>query len=284
MTVSGVRGREFKAKQTRLVMYLKNLDLCYLDAWGCSEIVELLLQLVQRQGFYNDNSSNSGLNAVKNSTSGGDSNKGKGNNTTNNSSKLEWINVSGLQICGSISQSTTQTTTAATANASLVKIAPRYLAINHLLHVGYPTQQDMLAVIQRHLEHLLLGNPYHLQAGGSSSNDSARFKGMSLQNVQSISEGLMEFYTKFQAAFTMTRKRGGSASSNSTDAAAIAATGCNAHYQFSPKFIMKTLANLKYYPENSFNEDRLACEDDAEKFETILRHSIRKIGSKDRVL
>ncbi|KAI8114967.1 Cytoplasmic dynein 2 heavy chain 1, partial [Lucilia cuprina] len=294
MTVSGVRGREFKAKQTRLVMYLKNLDLCYLDAWGCSEIVELLLQLVQRQGFYNDNSSNSGLNAVKNSTSGGDSNKGKGNNTTNNSSKLEWINVSGLQICGSISQSTTQTTTAATANASLVKIAPRYLAINHLLHVGYPTQQDMLAVIQRHLEHLLLGNPYHLQAGGSSSNDSARFKGMSLQNVQSISEGLMEFYTKFQAAFTMTRKRGGSASSNSTDAAAIAATGCNAHYQFSPKFIMKTLANLKYYPENSFNEalycelvsmfkDRLACEDDAEKFETILRHSIRKIGSKDKI-
>ncbi|XP_065356058.1 cytoplasmic dynein 2 heavy chain 1 [Calliphora vicina] len=295
MTVSGVRGREYKAKQTRLVMYLKNLDLCYLDAWGCSEIVELLLQLVQRQGFYNDNSSNSGLNAVKNTgTSGGNAGNNNKNKSNNTSSKLEWINVSGLQICGSISQSTTQTTTAATANASLVKIAPRYLAINHLLHIGYPTQQDMLAVTQRHLEHLVVGNPYHhLQGGGSSNNDAARFKGMSLQNVQSISEGLMEFYAKFQAAFTMARKRGGSASGNSTDATTTAAV-CNAHYQFSPKFIMKTLANLKYYPETAFNEalycelvsmfkDRLACEDDAEKFETILRHSLRKIGSKDKI-
>lgn len=197
MIVSGVRGREYKAKQTRLVMYLKNLDLCFLDAWGCSEIVELLLQLVQRQGFYNDNSSNSGLNAVKNTvttnsasnTSNNNSNNKSKNN--NNNSKLEWINVSGLQICGSISQSTTtlQTTTAATANASLVKIAPRYLAINHLLHVGYPTQQDMLAVIQHHLEQ-------YLQSGGSTAN----FKGMSSQNIQSIAEGLMDFYTKVSNA------------------------------------------------------------------------------------
>lgn len=204
MTVSGVRGREYKAKQTRLVMYLKNLDLCYLDAWSCSEIVELLLQLVQRQGFYNDNSSNSGLNAVKNTTtSGGNANssnnnsRNKSNNTnSNSSSKLEWINVSGLQICGSISQSTTQTTTAATANASLLKIAPRYLAINHVLQVCYPTQQDMLAVIQRHLEHLLLRSQHHHLQGGGKSNDGAHFKGMSLQNVQSIAEGLMEFYAK----------------------------------------------------------------------------------------
>ena len=215
MTVSGMRGREFKAKQTRLVMYLKNLDLCYLDAWGCSEIVELLLQLVQRQGFYNDNSSNSGLNAVKTSASssgggGGGSrittsskSKGNSNNTNNKSnnsgnSNLEWINVSGLQICGSISQSTqATTTTSATANASLVKIAPRYLAINHMLHIGYPTQQEMLAVIQRHLEHLLLDQPYHLQgSGGAGGGSGAHFKGMSLQNLQSISEGLMEFYTK----------------------------------------------------------------------------------------
>ncbi|TMW41859.1 hypothetical protein DOY81_013061, partial [Sarcophaga bullata] len=200
MTVSGMRGREFKAKQTRLVMYLKNLDLCYLDAWGCSEIVELLLQLVQRQGFYNDNSSsNSGLNAS-----------------------------------------------------------------------------------------------YHLQGssgGGGAGGSGAHFKGISLQNLQSISEGLMEFYTKFQAAFNMARQRGSSASGNNTDAT-IAAGCCYAHYQFSPKFIMKTLANLKYYPENAFNEalycelvsmfkDRLANQDDAEKFETILRHSLRKIGNKE---
>lgn len=201
MTVSGVRGREYKAKQTRLVMYLKNLNLCYLDAWGCSEIVELLLQLVQRQGFYNDNSSNSGLNAVKNSSTtsaGGNVNSNNNNRirnkNSNSGSKLEWINVSGLQICGSISQSASQATTAATANANLVKITPRYLAINHLLHVGHPTQKDMLAVIQHYLEHLLLGNPHrNLQGAGGGG---AHFKSMSLQNVQTIAEGLMEFFAK----------------------------------------------------------------------------------------
>lgn len=197
-----MRGREYRPKQTRLVIYLKNLDLCYVDAWGCCEIVELLLQLVQRQGFYNDNGSNAGLNVARNSGGSNTSATGRSNKSHNSSngtgaggggggggssnSNLEWINVSGLQICGSISQ---QTTTAATANASLVKIAPRYLAINHMLHVGYPSQQDMLAVIQRHLEHLLLGRGYGDRAA-------AHFKGLNLQNVQYISEGLMEFYAK----------------------------------------------------------------------------------------
>lgn len=201
MAVSGVRGREYRPKETRLVIYLKNVDLCYVDAWGCSEIVELLLQLVQRQGFYNDSGgSNSGLNAARNG--GGGRSNATTNNTNNNSgsgsgnSNLEWINVSGLQICGSISQ----TTTAATANASLVKIAPRYLAINHMLHVGYPTQQDMLGVIQRHLEHLLLGQQ-HLYNGGAAA--AAHFKGLNLQNVQYIAEGLMEFYTKVCIIFVL---------------------------------------------------------------------------------
>lgn len=71
VTVSGVRGREYRPKQSRLVLFMKNLDLCQLDAWGACEIVELLLQLVQRGGFYADN--------------------------------LEWIGVNGLQICASIS-------------------------------------------------------------------------------------------------------------------------------------------------------------------------------------
>uniref|UniRef100_A0A1I8MV06 Dynein heavy chain, cytoplasmic n=1 Tax=Musca domestica TaxID=7370 RepID=A0A1I8MV06_MUSDO len=269
LAVSGVRGREYRPKQTRLVIYLKNLDLCYVDAWGCCEIVELLLQLVQRQGFYNDN--------------------------------LEWINVSGLQICGSISQ---QTTTAATANASLVKIAPRYLAINHMLHVGYPSQQDMLAVIQRHLEHLLLGRGYGDRAA-------AHFKGLNIQNVQYISEGLMEFYAKtfvcvcvrstplqLQLSFGQTRGASGKTTETGNGSAGTGGGGgvatLNTHYQFSPKLIIKTLTNLKYYPEDAFNEalycelvsmfkDRLVCEEDADKFETILRHSLKKIAGKDKI-
>lgn len=202
-----MRGREYRPKQTRLVIYLKNLDICYVDAWGCSEIVELLLQLVQRQGFYNDNGSNAGLNVARNSggNSSSNSTRGVGSNNKNNNggnsgvsgsggsnSNLEWINVSGIQICGSISQTMT---TDASANASFVKIAPRYLAINHMLHVSYPTQQDMLAVIQRHLEPLLLGgHQQHLGTTGSAAGP--HFKGLNVQNVQYISEGLMEFYAK----------------------------------------------------------------------------------------
>ena len=53
----------------------------------------------------------------------------------------------------------------------------------------------------------------------------------------------------------MARQRGSSAGGNNTDAT-MAVGCCYAHYQFSPKFIMKTLANLKYYPENAFNEVR----------------------------
>ncbi|XP_061401208.1 cytoplasmic dynein 2 heavy chain 1, partial [Musca vetustissima] len=297
LAVSGVRGREYRPKQTRLVIYLKNLDLCYVDAWGCCEIVELLLQLVQRQGFYNDNGSNSGLNVARNNSGGSNtstanaSNKGSsgtgggggGGSSGTGNSNLEWINVSGLQICGSISQQ--QTTTAATANASLVKIAPRYLAINHMLHVGYPSQQDMLAVIQRHLEHLLLGRGYGDGVPG------AHFKGLNLQNVQYISEGLMDFYAKLQLSFGQTRGTSGKASETGGGTAAALS---NSHYQFSPKFIIKTLTNLKFYPENSFNEalycelvsmfkDRLVCEDDADKFETILRHSLKKIAGKDKI-
>lgn len=33
-------------------MYLKNINLCYIDNYGTSEVLELLLQLIQRKGFY----------------------------------------------------------------------------------------------------------------------------------------------------------------------------------------------------------------------------------------
>lgn len=71
VTVTGIKGREYRPKQARLVLFMKNLDLCQLDSWGACEVVELLFQLVQRAGFYAEN--------------------------------LEWIGVNGLQICASIS-------------------------------------------------------------------------------------------------------------------------------------------------------------------------------------
>lgn len=140
VTVSGVRGREYKPKQSRLVLFMKNLDLCQLDAWGACEIVELLLQLVQRGGFYAEN--------------------------------LEWISVSGLQICASIS-------------GNLSKISPRYLAINQYVRVARPSAADMLAIVQCRLEPLL--HTHFKPMPGSSIN------------LQHVSECLMECFEKVKS-------------------------------------------------------------------------------------
>lgn len=141
--VSGLRGREFKARQTRVVLFLKNLDLCYFDAWGTSDIMELLLQLVQRGGFYADN--------------------------------LEWVHISGVQICGSVSQATT-----AVINGGLHKLPPRFLAINQFLRVIYPTDADMLTILQSQFEPII---------------SSGHFKAAPV-NVQYVVEGLLELFKK----------------------------------------------------------------------------------------
>ncbi|XP_053958646.1 cytoplasmic dynein 2 heavy chain 1 [Anastrepha ludens] len=222
VAVSGLRGREFKPKQTRVVLFLKNLDLCYLDAWGTSEIMELLLQLVQRAGFYADN--------------------------------LEWVHISGLQICGSISQDP-----ATSMGGGLHKLAPRFLAINQFLRVSYPTDADMLTIVQSQLEPLLA---------------SGRFKTAAV-NVQYVVEGLLELFKKLQATFT--------ASSRAWE-----------HYNFNPKFIMKLLHNLEYYPAEAFNEafcaeltsmfeDRLASEADVSEFQSIFRQTMRKFYGREKV-
>ncbi|XP_064546805.1 cytoplasmic dynein 2 heavy chain 1 [Drosophila montana] len=223
VTVSGVRGREYRPKQSRLLLFMKNLDLCQLDDWGACEIVELLLQLVQRGGFYADN--------------------------------LEWISVSGLQICASIS-------------GNLLKISPRYLAINQYVRVARPSPSDMLAIVQCRLEPLL-----HTHFRATSSGSSI--------NLQHVSECLMECFEKLQAAFT-------------------ASTGQQQqqqqqlHYQFSPKCIMKLIAGLVYYPSTDFNEalycellgmfrDRLASEEHVQQFETILKQTMRKYFGKEKI-
>ncbi|XP_067623203.1 cytoplasmic dynein 2 heavy chain 1-like [Eurosta solidaginis] len=222
VTVSGLRGREFKPKQTRLLLYLKNLDLCYLDSWGTSEIMELLLQLIQRAGFYADN--------------------------------LEWVHVSGVQICGSISQDTTST-----MGGGLQKMAPRFLAANQFLRVSYPTDTDTLIIVQSQLEPLLAGG--HFKAAAV--------------NVQYVVEGLMELFKKLQATFT--------ASARNWE-----------HYNFNPKFIMKLIHNLKCYPSDSFNEalcselysmfeDRLVSEADVSEFNSIFKQTMRKFYGREKV-
>ncbi|KQS61954.1 uncharacterized protein Dere_GG26644 [Drosophila erecta] len=219
VTVSGVKGREYRPKQARLVLFMKNLDLCQQDSWGASEVVELLLQLAQRGGFYAEN--------------------------------LEWIGVSGLQICASI-------------GANSGKIAPRYYAINQFVRVSRPTSQDMLEIVQRRLEPLL---EEHFR--GSEN------RGRSGVNLQHVSESLMDCFEKLQATFTNVGGR-------------------QAHYQFSPKCIMKLLDALVFYPASDFNEalycellgmfrDRLISEEHVQQFEGVLKQTMRKYCGKEKV-
>ncbi|XP_055594856.1 cytoplasmic dynein 2 heavy chain 1 [Uranotaenia lowii] len=71
MVLTTVKGKEYRPKFSKIVIYFKNIDLCTVDSWGTCEVVELLLQLINRSGFYSDT--------------------------------LEWISVVGIQICASIS-------------------------------------------------------------------------------------------------------------------------------------------------------------------------------------
>ncbi|KAH8249647.1 hypothetical protein KR032_011100, partial [Drosophila birchii] len=218
VTVSGVKGREYRPKLARLVLFMKNLDLCQMDSWGACEVVELLLQLAQRGGFYAEN--------------------------------LEWIGVSGLQICASIS-------------GNPMKIAPRYFAINQFLRVARPSSQDMLEIVQRRLEPLLGEHFKGKGAGGGGGG----------VNLQHVSESLMECFEKLQATFAATGAR-------------------QAHYQFSPKCIMKLLDALVFYPASDFNEalycellgmfkDRLISEEHVQQFEAILKQTMRKYCGKE---
>uniref|UniRef100_A0A1A9WMF7 Cytoplasmic dynein 2 heavy chain 1 n=1 Tax=Glossina brevipalpis TaxID=37001 RepID=A0A1A9WMF7_9MUSC len=79
-----------------------------------------------------------------------------------------------------------------------------------------------------------------------------------------------------------------------TATASTRSTHCRVNYQFSPKFLLKVLENLKYYPENSFYEalqcellsifrDRLSTTEDVEKFDFILKQTLRKIKSKEKI-
>lgn len=103
LVVSGIRGKEYKPKLLRLVLFLKNIDLCPIDSWGTSEVIELLLQLVNRSGFYGEN--------------------------------LEWVSISGLQVCATLSDLSKQ------------NLSPRFIAKCNVILTSYPNESDMQNII-----------------------------------------------------------------------------------------------------------------------------------------
>lgn len=109
LVISGIRGKEYKPKSSaRLVLFMKNIDLCPIDSWGTSEIIELLLQIINRNGFYGEN--------------------------------LEWISISGLQVCGTLTDLNKQ------------NLSPRFLSICNLLLTSDPNENDMQNIIVSFLD------------------------------------------------------------------------------------------------------------------------------------
>lgn len=107
LVVSGIRGKEYKPKLSRLVLFMKNIDLCPIDSWGTSEVIELLLQIINRGGFYGEN--------------------------------LEWISISGLQVCGTLSDLGKQ------------NLSPRFLSKCNIILTSYPNESDMQSIVMSFL-------------------------------------------------------------------------------------------------------------------------------------
>uniref|UniRef100_A0A182JQU2 Cytoplasmic dynein 2 heavy chain 1 n=1 Tax=Anopheles christyi TaxID=43041 RepID=A0A182JQU2_9DIPT len=104
LIVTTVKGKEYRPNFSRIVLYLKNIDLCTVDSWGTCEVIELLLQLIHRHGFYSDG--------------------------------VEWIGVSGVQVCASVT------------DLEKVTLSPRFLSICRLIRFGQPTEQDMESIVR----------------------------------------------------------------------------------------------------------------------------------------
>lgn len=103
--ISGNRGgREYKPRFNRIVLFFKNIDLCSTDEWGTCEIIELILQLIRRNGFYSDT--------------------------------LEWISVTGCDICCSMSDVPKQ------------RLSPRYMSIAQNFHTEFPSDIELHLIIK----------------------------------------------------------------------------------------------------------------------------------------
>uniref|UniRef100_A0A1B0CJW6 Cytoplasmic dynein 2 heavy chain 1 n=1 Tax=Lutzomyia longipalpis TaxID=7200 RepID=A0A1B0CJW6_LUTLO len=140
LVISGIRGREYKPKYNRIVIYFRNIHLVPVDEWGTSEVVELLLQLIQRNGFYADT--------------------------------LEWISVTGLQICGSFSS---------TFKSSL---SPRFLSVTRFLVMDYPSERDMSLIVENQFSPIF-----------------SRFKTSRIR-MEKIAEAIIAIYQEIKTSFT----------------------------------------------------------------------------------
>lgn len=142
LVISGNRGREYKPRFNRIVLFFKNIDLCTTDEWGTCEIVELILQLMRRNGFYSDT--------------------------------LEWISVTGIDICCSMSDVPKQ------------RLSPRYMSIAQTFYTEFPSDAEL---------HLIIKNQFWPIC--------SRFKQTAnRKQIDQIVDALITMYSQIKSTFT----------------------------------------------------------------------------------
>ncbi|XP_062711545.1 cytoplasmic dynein 2 heavy chain 1 [Aedes albopictus] len=211
LVITTVKGKEYRPKFSRIILYFKNIDLCSIDSWGTCEVVELLLQLINRNGFYSDS--------------------------------LEWISVSGIQICASIS------------NLTKAQISSRFLSICHLVQIGYPNNSDMESIVKS----MIL--PIYNQLG----------KGSIKLKLNDLARAIMNMYFKIQAHFN----RGETVHYRFTPK--MIERWISGVLYYPEEYFSQA---VRYECDRIFC-DRLVTDDDRQSFDEILRNNFRMLVDMD---
>lgn len=253
VVLSGVRGREYKPKLKKTILFLKNLNLLRVDCYGSSDVVELLLQIVYRSGFYETN---------------------------------DWVGVSGIQVCATLT-TTDPTTTSASAEQEFNKLSPRFINLCRYLIVAGPREADLRMIIARQLECLSFVNwkirpesiakvvldvfnqlrerlLFHRK--GEEREDEDSLNADSVANNKNNRE--RQSRPRYHQQNQRQRQR-----------------RPPQHYDFSPKMISRTIKYLQRYQEDNLAEavcyelaqifrNRLSTADDVKTFDEILSNNI----------
>lgn len=122
VVLSGPRGKEHHRR--RAIVFLKNMNLLRVDCYGTSDVVELLLEIVYRSGFYA-------------------------------TATADWIGVTGLQLCGSL---TLDPAAMSATRQGFNKLSPRFINLCRYLIVAQPQATDLQMIITLQLKCLSFVN------------------------------------------------------------------------------------------------------------------------------
>lgn len=232
LVISGNRGREYKPKLSKMVLFFKNIDLCYTDEWGTCQVIELILQLIQRKGFYADT--------------------------------LEWIGVSGLQICSSMCDIPKQ------------RLSPRYLSVVQNFITEYVPIRS-LRCLKAMSWLFVFRSPSDVELHGIIKHQILpvfmRFKhSFNKMQIDNIVSSIIEFYSNvrsliFAGIYIIWRV---SFKMLSFQIKSQFTKEIRNHYNFTPKMLSNLIEGLNYYPEDSLQEVIISIKFSFESFQNFV--------------